>query len=72
MVCVPSMIDVQDIDQAAFVVDAVADPVLTAARAPQTLERSPQGRSDASGVCPQRPVYERPRREGGIGGQGFS
>jgi hypothetical protein len=52
VVGVPSVIDVHDEDRAAFVIDAIADPVLTAACAPQALERSPQGRSDTVGVRP--------------------
>jgi hypothetical protein len=72
VICVPSVIDVQNKDRAAFVIDAIADSVLTTARAPKALKGSPQGCPDTAGVRSQRPVDERPRRESGIGGKSFA
>lgn len=52
------MADVDHGDHFAVIIDAIADPVLPAARSPLTLERFAQRRPDPMRINDQRPVQE--------------
>ena len=67
MVCVASMIDIEDMNLAALVVDAIPDPVFTASGAPEPFERSVQSSAHSMRFASQGAVDELPRRERGIG-----
>ncbi|MDT5025731.1 MAG: hypothetical protein QOE61_2157 [Micromonosporaceae bacterium] len=59
------MVNVQDVNLAALVVNAISDAVFTASRPPQALEGSLQRRADATWFLAQRAADELGSRKGG-------
>ncbi len=62
---VASVVDVEDDDSVAVLIDAVPHPVLASAGPPHALERRPQRRTDGTRAHQERPGDELPR-EGGL------
>ena len=58
------MVDIQDVDLALLLVDAISDAVLATSRAPQAFERSTKRRTYAAWLYQQGSVAELPGREG--------
>jgi hypothetical protein len=67
MIGVPPVIDVEDMNLAELVVDAISGTIFTAPGAPQALERSVQRRADTMRFSTQRAADELPSRECGAG-----
>lgn len=61
---VAPVVNVEDMDLAAFVVDAVTDAVLATSRAPQAVKRGLKRRSHTPRLPQQRTADELPRGEG--------
>ena len=64
------MLDTQDVDAMAVIVNAVAHSILASSRTPQPLERRTQGGSDNTWALGQRAPDEFPRSKGSDRGEG--
>ena len=63
------MVDVENDDAVAGLVNAIADPVFAPARPPEPLEGRPQRGADQAWPGGEGPLNELPSSEGGSGGQ---